>query len=93
MSKYILLLLFLLGGEAAAQRVNGVYRLHMGMREGINVWIVDGAVVRRDVYPHFYMGETLNGIRSSLITKYGSTMQLLLRNSSIRSPTNSSSVR
>jgi hypothetical protein len=56
MSKYILLLLFLLGGDAAAQRINGVYRLHMGVREGFNVWIVDGAAVRRDVYPSFLYG-------------------------------------
>jgi len=58
MKKLFLSLLFfsLLGGEAAAQPVNGVYRLHMGMREGFNVWIVDGAVVRRDVYPSFLYG-------------------------------------
>ncbi len=56
MTKYILLVLFLLGSEATAQRVAGVYRLHMGMREGLNVWIVDGAVVRRDLYPAFLYG-------------------------------------
>jgi len=58
MNKYILsILLFLfLSGEATAQRVSGVYRLHMGMREGFNVWIVDGAAVRRDLYPAFLYG-------------------------------------
>ncbi len=58
MNKYILsiLLFLLLGGEATAQRVGGVYRLHMGMREGFNVWIVDGAAVRRDLYPAFLYG-------------------------------------
>jgi hypothetical protein len=56
MNKYILLVLFLLGGDATAQRVSGVYRLHMGMREGYNVWIVDGAAVRRDLYPAFLYG-------------------------------------
>ena len=56
MNKYILLLLFLLGGDATAQRVSGIYRLHMGMREGFNVWIVDGAAVRRDLYPAFLYG-------------------------------------
>jgi hypothetical protein len=56
MNKYILLVLFLLGGDATAQRVSGVYRLHMGVREGYNVWIVDGAAVRRDLYPAFLYG-------------------------------------
>ena len=51
-----LLLFLLLGGDATAQRVSGVYRLHMGMREGYNVWIVDGAAVRRDLYPAFLYG-------------------------------------
>lgn len=58
MNKYILplLLFLLLGGDASAQRVSGVYRLHLGMKEGFNVWIVDGAVVRRDLYPTFLYG-------------------------------------
>jgi hypothetical protein len=51
-----LLLLSLLGGEAVAQRVSGVYRLHTGVRGAFNVWIVDGAAVRRDVYPAFLYG-------------------------------------
>ena len=51
-----LLLFLLLGGDATAQRVSGVYRLHMGVREGYNVWIVDGAAVRRDLYPAFLYG-------------------------------------
>jgi hypothetical protein len=51
-----LLLFLLLGGDATAQRVSGVYRLHMGMREGYNVWIVDGEAVRRDIYPSFLYG-------------------------------------
>ena len=84
MNKYILLILLLIGSDAAAQRVSGIYRLHMGMREGFNVWIVDGAAVRRDMYPHFCMEETLNGIRSSLRKKYGLIMQSPLRNSSTR---------
>lgn len=37
-------------------RVGGVYRLHMGMKDGLNVWIVDGATVRRDIYPEFLYG-------------------------------------
>ncbi len=56
MNKYILLILLLIGSDAAAQRVSGIYRLHMGMREGFNVWIVDGAAVRRDLYPAFLYG-------------------------------------
>jgi len=56
MNKYILLILLLINGSATAQRVDGVYRLHLGMREGFNVWVVDGAAVRRDVYPPFLYG-------------------------------------
>ena len=58
MNKYILqvLILFLINGDATAQRVSGVYRLHMGAREGVNVWIVDGDAVRRDLYPAFLYG-------------------------------------
>ncbi len=58
MNKFILPFIFfvLLGGEAAAQRVTGVYRLHMGVKEGFNVWIVDGDEVRRDLYPAFLYG-------------------------------------
>ena len=56
MNKYILLALFLLGGEAVAQRVSGAYRLHTEVRGGFNVWIVDGAAVRRDLYPAFLYG-------------------------------------
>src|ERR1700690_2359391 len=58
MNKYILqiLIFFLINSNATAQRVSGVYRLHMGMREGFNVWIVDGEAGRRDVYPSFLYG-------------------------------------
>ncbi len=59
MNKYflsILLFLFLLSADVTAQRVSGVYRLHMGERDGFNVWVVDGAVVRRDLYPAFLYG-------------------------------------
>ena len=56
MTKYILLVILLLAGDVAAQRVSGVYRLHMGAREGFNVWIVDGDEVRRDIYPSFLYG-------------------------------------
>ena len=54
------LLFFLLGGEALTQtrsfRVAGVYRLHMGIRDGYDIWIVDGPTVRREIYPEFLFG-------------------------------------
>lgn len=33
--------------------LRNVYRVYVGRREGVDVWIVDGSVVRRDVYPDF----------------------------------------
>ena len=36
--------------------VKGVYRYFWGKKGGFNVWIVDGAVVRRDIYPSFLYG-------------------------------------
>jgi hypothetical protein len=41
-------------------RLHNVYRAPLGIREGIRVWIVDGAAVRRDIYPDF--GQSGNGI-------------------------------
>lgn len=56
----LVLVVWFFGGEAGAQpvnqRVNGVYRLHMGMREGFDIWVVDGATVRREIYPEFLYG-------------------------------------
>jgi len=37
-------------------RVGGVYRMHMGVRDGFDIWIVDGATVRREIYPEFLFG-------------------------------------
>ncbi len=58
MNKYYLSIavFFLLTGTVTAQRVGGVYRLHMGMRDDLNIWIIDGATVRRDIYPAFLYG-------------------------------------
>ncbi len=62
MTNLIFLGLFflLLGGEAASQpmnlRVGGVYRMHMGVRDGFDIWIVDGGTVRREIYPEFLFG-------------------------------------
>jgi hypothetical protein len=30
-----------------------VYRAPLGRRDGLDVWVVDGAIVRRDIYPDF----------------------------------------
>ncbi len=62
MTNLIFLGLFfsLLSGEAASQpmnlRVGGVYRMHMGVRDGFDIWIVDGGTVRREIYPEFLFG-------------------------------------
>ena len=62
MTNLIFLGLFflLLGGEAASQpmnvRVGGVYRMHKGVRDGFDIWIVDGGTVRREIYPEFLFG-------------------------------------
>ncbi len=62
MTKPIFLGLFflLMGGEAVSQpmnfRVGGVYRMHMGVRDGFDIWIVDGGTVRREIYPEFLFG-------------------------------------
>jgi hypothetical protein len=58
MNKYFLsiLLFLLLAGETTAQRVGGIYRIHVGLKDGLNIWIVDGATVRRDLYPEFLYG-------------------------------------
>lgn len=33
--------------------LHDIYRVFVGKRKGIDVWIVDGAAVRRDIYPDF----------------------------------------
>jgi hypothetical protein len=34
-------------------RLQNIYRIPVGKREGINIWIVDGYMVRKNVYPDF----------------------------------------
>jgi hypothetical protein len=34
-------------------RLNGIYRQLLEINEGITVWVVDGAAIRREVYPDF----------------------------------------
>jgi hypothetical protein len=34
-------------------RLLGIYRARLGERDGISIWIVDGAAVRRDIFPDF----------------------------------------
>lgn len=34
-------------------RLHDVYRQHIGIRDSMDIWIVDGGVVQRDVYPDF----------------------------------------
>jgi len=57
MKKILLpVLLIFIFAAPPAHRVTGIYRLHAGMREGFNIWIVDGAAVRREVYPEYLYG-------------------------------------
>ena len=44
------------GGQQASRRVEGVYRVFVGREGGCDVWIVDGATVRRELYPEFLYG-------------------------------------
>jgi hypothetical protein len=37
-------------------RLQGIYRVRLGKREGQRIWLVDGAQVVRNVYPAFIMG-------------------------------------
>jgi hypothetical protein len=34
-------------------RLNGIYRIPVGQREGMTVWIVDGYLVRKNIFPDF----------------------------------------
>lgn len=44
--------------DAAEPRpqLSNPYRIHAGVREGFDVWIVDGAAVRREIFPEFVYG-------------------------------------
>jgi hypothetical protein len=34
-------------------RLSGIYRIPVGMRDGLSVWIVDGYLVRKNIFPDF----------------------------------------
>jgi hypothetical protein len=42
-----------------------IYRARLGVRGGLQVWVVDGAAVRRELYPDF--GFSGNGLRYKFI--------------------------
>jgi len=44
------------GGTGESHKVDGIYRVHAGSRDGFEVWIVDGSAVRREIYPEFLYG-------------------------------------
>ena len=48
-------------------RLRDVYRAKLPMRDHLDVWVVDGAIVRRDVYPDF--GFSGNGFYFQFIPK------------------------
>ena len=62
MKNFFLLSLFwlLFCGAASSQTENrsigGMYRLYAGEKDGFALWIVDGAAVRREIYPEFLYG-------------------------------------
>jgi hypothetical protein len=33
--------------------LHGIYRVYVGQRDSLEIWIVDGAAIRRDIYPDF----------------------------------------
>ncbi len=39
-----------------SREVQGVYRSPVGIREGFEIWIVDGPTIRREIYPEFLYG-------------------------------------
>ena len=38
------------------RQVSGIYRYYVGMKDGFEIWIVDGARIREAVYPEFLYG-------------------------------------
>jgi hypothetical protein len=40
-------------GISDSIQIQNIYRVPMGTREGINIWIVDGYLVRKNIYPDF----------------------------------------
>ncbi len=42
-----------IGSLPDSVRLRGIYRQYVGRRDSLEVWIVDGAAVRRDIFPDF----------------------------------------
>jgi hypothetical protein len=40
-------------GIADSIQIKNIYRIPMGTREGIKIWIVDGYMIRKNIYPDF----------------------------------------
>ena len=38
------------------EKINGIYRFYAGQRDGFNIWIVDGALIRRTIFNEFIYG-------------------------------------
>ncbi|MFI5144744.1 MAG: hypothetical protein ACHQJ4_04045 [Ignavibacteria bacterium] len=38
------------------EKINGFYRFYAGQRDGFNIWIVDGALIRRTIFNEFIYG-------------------------------------
>ncbi|MCC6979712.1 MAG: hypothetical protein IT343_15445 [Candidatus Melainabacteria bacterium] len=45
-----------LDGASGRLRLQGIYRVRLGERQGQRIWLVDGARVARYIYPAFIMG-------------------------------------
>jgi len=52
----VLVLFLLFAGCDRPAGIDGVYRYYAGERNGYHIWIVDGSVVRRRIYPEFLYG-------------------------------------
>lgn len=42
-----------IAGLGDSVRLGDIYRVYVGKRDSLDVWIVDGAAIRRDIYPDF----------------------------------------
>lgn len=38
------------------EKINSIYRFYSGQREGFNIWIVDGSLIRRSIFKEFIYG-------------------------------------
>ena len=42
--------------DSGSVQLSGFYRGRIGRRDGLDIWVVDGSKVAKDIYPEFIMG-------------------------------------